>query len=84
MFKDFKNLKGLASAPGAIKEALQMQRKMKAQEVTVTHGGVEITIRGDLQIKQVKVNGELRNDLRDAFNRAVKEIQQKMAGELMM
>jgi len=83
MFDKLSSLKDIASAPGALKEALQMQRKMKAEEVTVEHGGVEITIRGDLQIKQVKVGGELRNDLRDAFNRAVREIQQVMARKMM-
>lgn len=82
-FKQLRAIKELAKSPGAIKDALQMKRKLAAEEAAIQHGEVEITIRGDLQVKQIKVSGEIRNDLRDAFNRAVREIQQVVASKMM-
>ena len=83
MFNKLKAVKDLAKSPTALKDMVQMQRKLKREEVTVEHGGVVITIRGDMNVRQVKVNGELRHDLRDAFNRAVKEIQQTVARKML-
>ena len=83
MFDKLGALKDMAKSPGMVKDAIQMQRKLAAEEVTVEHGNIEITIRGDFKVKQVKVAGELRNDLRDAFNQALRQIQQQAAMRIM-
>lgn len=83
MFKQLKGIKELVKSPSAVKDAIQMQRELAAEEVTIDHGEIEITMRGDFKVRQVKMAGEIRNDLRDAFNRAVREIQQVMAQKMM-
>ncbi|OQX51068.1 hypothetical protein B5M47_02115 [candidate division CPR3 bacterium 4484_211] len=83
MLKQLKALKDLAKSPGMVKDALDMQRKLTAEEVTVDHGDIEITMRGDFYVKQVKISGEIRNDLKDAFNYALKQVQQSVAKKMM-
>ncbi len=64
------------------KQASQLKREMEQITVEVIEGKVKIVIRGDQQIESVEVEGVGREDLKKAFNKAVKESQRKVAKKL--
>lgn len=63
-------------------QAMEMQRVLQAEEVTVEKHGVEITISGDQKIKQITTNGKSDNDIKDALNEAIKKSQEIAAKKL--
>lgn len=64
------------------KQAQQLKGEMEKITVEITEGKVKILIRGDQQIELVEVEGEKRDDLKNAFNKAVKESQKKVSQKL--
>jgi len=71
--KDLYNLK---------KQADVMKKRMAAIKVEVEHRGVRITMTGDQNVEEVVLEGEEREEIKDAFNKAVKESQKKVAKKL--
>ncbi len=69
------------------KQGQQLKSEMERIMTEVAEGKVKITIRGDQQIERVEVEGVEREDLKKAFNKAVKESQKdvskKLSGMLM-
>lgn len=69
------------------KQGQKLQSEMERIKVEVSEGKVKIFIRGDQQIERVEVDGQEREDLKKAFNKAVKESQKvvskKLSGMLM-
>jgi len=63
-------------------QAMEMQRVLSAEEVTVEKHGVEITISGDQKIKEIHTNGKSDNDIKDALNEAIKKSQEIAAKKL--
>ncbi len=63
-------------------QAMEMQRVLSAEEVTVEKHGVEITISGDQKIKEIHTNGKSDNDIKDALNEAIKKSQESAAKKL--
>jgi hypothetical protein len=63
-------------------QAMQIQRELQAEEVSVDKNGVQITITGDQKIKDIKVNGRSDNDVKEAVNEAVKKSQEVAARKL--
>ncbi len=76
MFEQFRELNKLR------KQAGELKREMEKITVEVAVGKVRIVMRGDQQVESIAVEGEERNDLKQAFNRAVKESQKKVAKKL--
>ncbi len=64
------------------KQAQQLKSEMEKIVIEVTDGKVKILIRGDQQIELVEIEGEKRDDLKNAFNKAVKESQKKVSQKL--
>lgn len=68
------------------KQADAMNKKMEQIMVTIEEGPFEIVIRGNNQIESVLENGEERDDIKKAFNKAIKESQKavskKMRGQM--
>lgn len=64
------------------KQADAMNKKMEQIMVTIEEGQYEIAIRGNNQIESVLENGEERNDLKKAFNKAQKEVQKAVAKKM--
>lgn len=75
-FNQMKNLYALK------KQADEMKKKMEQIVVTVEEGQYEIVIRGDQSIEAIRENGEERNDLKKAFNKALKESQKVVAKKM--
>jgi hypothetical protein len=63
-------------------QAMQIQRELQAEEVSVDKNGVQVVITGDQKIKEIKVNGRSDNDVKEAVNEAVKKSQEVAAKKL--
>jgi hypothetical protein len=63
-------------------QAMQIQRELQSEEVSVDKNGVQIVITGDQKIKEIKVNGKSDNDVKEAVNEAVKKSQEVAAKKL--
>ena len=63
-------------------QAMQIQKELQGEEVSVEKSGVEILITGDQRIKEIKTNGKSDNDIKDAVNEAIKKSQEVAARKL--
>lgn len=63
-------------------QAMQIQRELQSEEVTIDKNGVHIVISGDQKIKELLSNGQSDNDVREAVNEAVKKSQEVAARKL--
>jgi nucleoid-associated protein EbfC len=63
-------------------QAMQIQKELQAEEVSVDKNGVQIVITGDQKIKEIKVNGRSDDDVKEAINEAVKKSQEVAARKL--
>lgn len=63
-------------------QAMQIQKELQAEEVSVDKNGVQIVITGDQKIKEIKVNGRSDDDVKEAVNEAVKKSQEIAAKKL--
>lgn len=63
-------------------QAMQIQKVLQAEEVTVEKNGVDVVITGDQKIKELKSNGRSDNDIKEAVNEAVKKSQEVAAKKL--
>ena len=63
-------------------QAMQIQKELQAEEVTVDAKGVHIVITGDQRVKELVSNGKSDNDIKDAVNEAIKKSQEVAAKKL--
>lgn len=63
-------------------QAMQIQRLLDAEEMTVEKHGIEILITGSQKIKDIKTNGKGDNDIKEAINEAIKKSQEMAAKKL--
>ncbi|MEK7502548.1 MAG: YbaB/EbfC family nucleoid-associated protein [Patescibacteria group bacterium] len=63
-------------------QAMQIQRELQGEEVSVSKNGVDIVITGDQRIKELNTNGKSDNDIKDAVNEAIKKSQEVAAKKL--
>ncbi|OGH37719.1 MAG: hypothetical protein A3B44_00425 [Candidatus Levybacteria bacterium RIFCSPLOWO2_01_FULL_38_21] len=63
-------------------QAMQIQRELQSEEVSVSKNGVDILITGDQKIKELNTNGMSDNDIKEAINEAIKKSQEVAAKKL--
>lgn len=63
-------------------QAMQIQRQLAAEEITVEKKGILIIITGDQKIKEIRTNGKSDKDIAEAVNEAVKKSQEIAAKKL--
>ncbi len=63
-------------------QAMQIQRELQGEEVSVSKNGVDIVITGDQKIKELNTNDKSDNDIKDAINEAIKKSQEVAAKKL--
>lgn len=63
-------------------QAMQIQRQLQAEEVSIDKRGVHIIISGDQKIKSIQSNGKSDDDIREAVNEAIKKSQEVAAKKL--
>jgi DNA-binding YbaB/EbfC family protein len=81
----FGNIKDLVQMQSRAKE---IQKKLSEETVTAEKNGVKIIMNGNQEVLSVEIASELvkenlENNLRDAFNDAVKKVQMLMAKQMM-
>lgn len=76
MFEQVKELNELR------KQGQKLKSEMERISVEVSEGGIRIKVRGDQEIEEVTVAGEKRDDLKKAFNKAIKESQKEVSKKL--
>ncbi len=64
------------------KQAAQIQAALEQEEFEVVQGNVRIVISGNQNVRTVEVDGVPDENLKKAFNDAVKRSQQAAAGKL--
>lgn len=64
------------------RRADRLKKRMAGISVEVKERGIKIVMRGDQRVEEVLVDGEKSNRLKDAFNKAVKESQKKVAKKM--
>ncbi len=78
MFDQFKKLQ----------ELKKMQDEFKKEKLTVEKRGVSVTMNGNFDVEEIKLNSELGTDeqqnlLKQCLHEAKESIQKKLAGKLM-
>ena len=63
-------------------QAMQIQKQLEAEEITIQKNGVDVVITGNQKIKLLKSNGRSDDDIREAVNEAVKKSQEVAARKL--
>ncbi len=81
MFSKLKQFKDLRS------QAKTMQTALAQESVTEEKNGVKIVLNGNMEILEIKLNGELNKSaqeetLKECFNKALKSAQKLMAKKL--
>ena len=64
-------------------QAMQMQKNLSGQVISVEENGVEIEISGDQRILELKIQGMENPVLNDILNKAIRKSQELAAKELM-
>lgn len=79
MFDKFQQIKKLKQLRD---QAMEMQKALQAESITVEDHGVRVVMRGDQQIQEIHIGGEENKDVREAVNKALKESQKVAARKL--
>ena len=81
---------GLGDAMGKLgdlnklrQQAMQMQKNLSAQSITVEENGVKVVITGDQKIVEISVQGIGNPVLNEVLNKAIRKSQELAAKELM-
>ncbi len=61
------------------KKSEEMRRKMAGVVVEIEERGIKIVIRGDQKLEQIVIDGEENPRVKEAINKALKEVQKKAA-----
>lgn len=64
-------------------QAMQMQKNLSGQQITIEENGVKIVITGDQKIVELSVQGISNDVLNDVLNKAIRKSQELAAKELM-
>jgi nucleoid-associated protein EbfC len=63
-------------------QAMQIQKQLQAEEITVEKKGVTVVMTGDQKLKDLDTNGKSDSDIKDAINEAIKKSQEVAAKKL--
>lgn len=78
----FNPLKGLGDLNKLRKEAQKLQNELKKLEVTEERGRAKVVMTGDMKVKELKIDGEEANDVKEALNEALNKVQKKAAAKM--
>jgi len=76
------NIPGLGNL-GDINKIKAMQDALKKEVATHEYNGVKVTVRGDMQIQDISIDGVVENRVVVAINEAMKKVQQVAAKQIM-
>ena len=64
-------------------QAKTLQKELEQITETLSAGDIEIKVTGDQKLVYMKVDGEERQDVVDAVNKAMKKVQKKAAKKML-
>lgn len=64
-------------------QAKQMQEALKKESVEINRNGVRVVVRGDQQILEIEIDGQVENRVAQVINEAVKKTQEVAARKLL-
>jgi DNA-binding protein YbaB len=64
-------------------QAMQMQKNLAGQQITVEENGVKVVISGDQKIIELSISGISNEVLTEVLNKAIRKSQEMAAKELM-
>lgn len=78
----FNPLKGLGDLKAMRDQAMQIQKALSQEKLTVEKNGVVVEITGDQKMQSIKSNGRPDEDIKEAVNEAIKKSQELAARKL--
>jgi DNA-binding protein YbaB len=78
----FDKLKQLGELKKMRDQAMAIKRSLEAEELVEEDHGIRVVIRGDQQIKEIKIEGEEPHHLVEVLNKALKHSQEVAARKL--
>ncbi len=63
-------------------QAMQIQKALQQEQITVEKNGVVIVMTGDQKVVSISTNGRSDNDVKDAINESIKKSQEVAAKKL--
>lgn len=79
MFNPFQQLSDLKKMRD---QAMQIQKALQAEQITVEKNGVVIVMTGDQKVVSITSNGRSDNDIKECLNEAIKKSQEIAAKKL--
>lgn len=76
-------IKNLGDINKLRQQAMQMQKNLSGQTITVEENGVRIVITGDQRIQELSIQGISNDVLNEVINKAIRKSQEMAAKELM-
>ncbi|MEK7660103.1 MAG: YbaB/EbfC family nucleoid-associated protein [Patescibacteria group bacterium] len=71
---------------GDMQKARQMQQLMKEERATASAGNVTVRVNGSFEVEDISADGDVStqtlSDVRDAINKAFREVQKGLAAKL--
>lgn len=78
----FNPLKQMGELKKLRDQAMQIQKALQAEQITVEKNGVVIVMTGDQKVVSISTNGRSDNDVKEAINEAIKKSQEVAAKKL--
>src|SRR3989344_3339326 len=79
----FDKLKQLGELNKLRKQAKELQKELEQITEKVEERGIEVKVTGDQKIVYLKIEDQERNDIAEAINKAMKNVQKKAARKMM-
>ena len=64
-------------------QAMKMKKELEKEEVSIEDGDVRVKVNGAQEVVYIEINGEERDDVKKAINKAMQEVQKKAAQKMM-
>ncbi len=79
----FDKVKQLGELNKMRQQAKALQKELEQITETLSAGDIEVKVTGDQKLVYMKVDGEERQDIVDATNKAMKKVQKKAAKKML-
>ncbi|MBU0572320.1 YbaB/EbfC family nucleoid-associated protein [Patescibacteria group bacterium] len=79
----FDKVKQLGELNKMRQQAKELQKELEQITETLSAGDIEVKVTGDQKLAYMKVDGEERQDIVDAINKAMKKVQKKAAKKML-
>lgn len=79
----FDKIKQLGELNKMRQQAKALQKELEQITETLSVGDIEVKVTGDQKLAYMKVDGDERQDIVDAINKAMKKVQKKAAKKML-